>query len=180
MNNSIQTPADPWRRHKLVAIPILALILAIVMVRNFAGTGPALPIAPPPRPTRVLASNATIIAPNQGAKHSTDTWPKLAIEDILAKNPFGSWDTAETNRTAAANSTNASHSAKLDSANSGETLTSAEQAEKLPSEKVQAVYHDAAGTAAIVDSHIIRPGDALDGGVKVVDVTNDGIMVKKP
>ncbi len=180
MNNSVRTPTDPWRRHKLVAIPILAVILAIMMVRNFAGTGTPPPIVPPPRPTRILTSSATVIAPDPAATRSAAQWPKLALEDIIAKNPFGSWDTADTNRTAAENPANASHLAKPGSADSDETATSTEQAERLASEKVQAVYHDDAGTAAIVDSHVIHPGDTLDGRIQIVTVTDDGIMVKKP
>lgn len=180
MNESMQNSADPWRRHKLVAIPILAFVLAIMMVRNFAGTGTSPPITPPPRPPRIPAPTATVIAPNQGANHVAAQWPKLDLDDIIAKNPFGPWNASDRSRSASANQAEPAQTASLRSADPRETSSANEQSETTPTEKVQAVYHDDAGTAAIVDSHIIRSGDALDGGVKVIDVTFDGITIRKP
>jgi hypothetical protein len=175
-----QKSADPWRHHKLLAIPFLTLVLAIVMYRNFLGTGTSPTIAPPPpRPTRVSPPGATVVTPIQAAKNDATQWPKPKLDEIIAKNPFGPWKAADIDSAATANRSNAAHSASIHTADSGEKSSGNEHAETLSIEKVQAVYRDTTGTAAIVDSHIIRPGDKLGNGLGIVQISDDGITVKQ-
>ncbi len=179
MSNVRQNAVDPWRRHKVMAIPILALVLAFMMYRNFARVGTSPPIAPPPRPARVPAPSMTVTSANQVTEHNATQWPKLSLDAIIAKNPFGPWNATIASSSATANQSNAAHGTSLRSADSKETPNSSEPVENRLNEKVQAVYHDATGTAAIVDSHIIRLGDKLDDGRQVTGIAEDGIIIEK-
>lgn len=181
MSTTTQKPADRWRHQKLAAIPILALVLAGMLYRNFAGGSDAPPFAPPPpRLMRVPLHGATAVVPNLISKLDAKQWPKIELEEIIARNPFGTWNSTDVNSAVASSSSTSAQKIGSPSADSREPTNQIKLTETVTTEKVQALYRDAAGAAAIVDSHVIRPGDALEGGFKVIEVTNDGITVKKP
>lgn len=171
-------PVDPWRRHKLIAIPFLVLILAVLMYHNFAGSGVTLPIAAPPvRPARIAFPSSSVVATNAAVNTNDKQWPRLDIEEIVAKNPFGPWSSNDVATVAASGNTNSKATVDPRSAVSQDRPDSSAQT-AMANEKVQAIYHDALGTAAIVDAHVIHPGDTLANGVQILNVTEDGVILK--
>lgn len=178
MSTANRKSVDPWRRHKLIAIPFLVLILAVLMYRNFASSGVTQPIATQAaRPARIVVPNSSVAATNAGVNANDKPWPKLDIDEIVAKNPFGPLSSNDAAVDAATGNTNSKAGEGPHSADSEDRPHSRAQT-ALANEKVQAIYQDAIGTAAIVDAHVIHPGDTLDNGVQILNVTEDGVTLK--
>jgi len=190
MSSSPSRPTDPYRHLKLAAIPALAGILGLVLYSNFSGsdappsqvgrvvaapltTQPGTPGPAQPAPV-VPASNITVPTAGPSNRAAITPWPKIDLEEIVSSDPFHTMNVpvpAEAGTPAASADKSATGPTGLTSTGNVDTT------ETIAIGKVQAIYRDTAGAAAILDSHVVRPGDVLDSGAVVVDVTPDGIVV---
>lgn len=178
MNTPRRKIVDPRRHYKLAAIPVLVIVLAWQLYGALSHSG-APSASAPPLPAKIGSTPSPLSAPTaKPVRSDWSKWPRIDLKEIIACNPFVPWTSsasddasfmAETTPTSAATAgETASESAAMKADKSGLKFNG----------KVQALYDDRAGTAAIVDARIIRPGDLIDGGLEVKKVTNVGIIIE--
>ena len=169
---------DPWRRHKLAAIPLLVIVLVVSLYRSLSRS--EMPTANAPAlPTVNISTGSHLPTPaNTPAKCDWSRWPRIDLKEIVASDPFVPWLSSDSEPASVVAKTNAISSANANSTTEGNSITTVDEPAAILNEKIQALYQDDTGSAAIVDSRIIRPGDALDGGFEVVGITSEGIIVK--
>lgn len=152
-----------WLR--LLAIPALLIVLvAVVFWPSQAGSGTDESSVPTPRAARVRT--AALVSIN------TPVWPAAHIEDIIAFNPFTPPIPAPAPAAAGADPQDPESAA-------GEPSAERRRAAELQNSngKLQAIYIDDRGAAAIVNSRVLRVGDLLPGGDRIVAITPQGIQL---
>jgi hypothetical protein len=151
----------PQQWAKLALIPALILVLLVVLcwpAQDEAGAGGE-PVA--------LSPGAANPSSGKQPDAARSKWPKARLEDLLALNPFEPPQAPQSAET-------------LPEANAAREVSSEEPAQPpaIPIGKLQAVYFDAHGAAAILDSKVIRVGDTLPNGKRVVEITSRGIKLE--
>ncbi len=148
------------KKIKLAAIPILLLVLVCVI---------AWPNGKPSQvelsPLNSLAVD-TNIEPLQAVTAHKILWPEANIEEIAAFDFFKPLEKPKAIDTAAMSPTANLEDDKI--------LTR----DRIELVKVQAIYRDQRGAAAIVDSRIVRVGDSLSEGARIVEITDREVFVK--
>ncbi|MGE0610591.1 MAG: hypothetical protein AB7O62_26110 [Pirellulales bacterium] len=173
-----KTPAE---RRKLALLALLAVLFVVVLYWQFAGAGgsPAaadLAVARPPRtvyPAAIPESHGT----------ARRDWPTADLSETIAHNPF---------RMPAQfiPPPEPEQVVELDE----QAVAAVEQAQAEPIEeqlpavepppfqwpvKVQAVFVDARGAAAMVDSRVVRVGDRLESGARVIEIAPGHVMLQR-
>ena len=152
------------REHvKLALIPVLGLILVAIAFQPAKTEG-----VPATAATSPLSAANSAAALNQAAEGGRPNWPEMRLEDLVACNPFEPRSVPvpqELPATAPTAESNPDHAP-------------AEPPPHTPGQ-LQAIYHDARGAAAIVDSQIVRVGDVLEDGSRIVAITSQGLELER-
>lgn len=151
-----RTPQQ-WLR--IALIPTLAAIL-LVLTRSLV-TGDSQAVEALAMEKGEVNSLPTSVVPA-----ATSKWPEMKLADVIAFDPFELPKTEQTRETTVVSSAmdqNAPNRSAAEAASVGE---------------VQAVYIDSRGTAALVDSKVMRVGDMLPDGRRIVEITTQGIRLE--
>ena len=163
------TPTPKW---KIALIPILAATL----IWNLSGSGTGSSNASPE-----FAAEDTNASVSSGAARldslveSLPPWPQFSLEQLVKHDPFALNGELKS-LTSKLNPTVAS---ELDEGSiqptGGARMTLDELSKKNP---VTAVIDGPRGRAAIIDSRIVRVGDVLEDGIRVVGIQKSGVIVE--
>ena len=179
---------------KLGLIPALILVLvAVVFWPSGESSSSIEPIG--------LAPTTAIKPANKDVKTAAPKWPQVSLQELIAFNPFEPYeptdDQPEYVRVESTQSLGLFHSfLSADAIEAFKTKWwpgSGEQdaAKKIKSAKndkpphyasigtLKAVYFDARGAAAILDSEVVRVGDTVPGGRRIVEITEQGIKLEE-
>lgn len=184
MNPSSTTQNPIVARVKLGLIPLLVLILGVVLYQNSRSSGDSAPVtsaatSPPapsaPSPSAAVSSGAEIASPLQASKTSSPrTWPHYPLAAIIAADPFTPVQVTTLDPSAEI-ATTPPLEVQAEPTPSPET---ASRWEHLLHEKISAVYVRGTRTVALMGSRVVQIGDELEGGLRVVAVDADGILVE--
>ncbi len=167
----MKTNATPGDRLKLAIIPVLCLVLAAVLfwpdgqqgntVSAVDSAGGALPSLP----------QTSLHQPLPEAMHRP--WPTAQLDDVVALDIF---QTLRSQRPVVTSE------AKIN-ATDPDPLNVTDDLDPVPAPRIavgnlQAVYQDAQGMVAILDSRIVRVGDVLPDGTRVAAITSKEIFVQ--
>lgn len=166
--------AGDWKPHttaqwfKLALIPALGVGLLVVLWQQ---------------PKAQTAETTTLSVQGQGEASPRDAstvaetvpprpiWPKARLEDLIAFNPF---DAKQAHGLEPA--PQSEHEVNERSAtHTGDKSRS----RPVTSGEVQAIFVDAHGSAAVLDFGIVRVGDVLPSGDRVVEITREGIKLER-
>ncbi|MGN6545525.1 MAG: hypothetical protein ACTHK7_10795 [Aureliella sp.] len=161
-------PKTPAQWIKLALIPVLGIGLLVALWQQPKPADEPAATAPTETPAVTTAAE-TPAAPTSLKKSA---WPKARLEEVLAFNPFEAQHTVEL-----------AEGAEADAVGAESISTVARPGDKsrprlVATGKLQAIFVDAQGAAAIFDSQVIHVGDALPSGGRVVEITSDGIMLE--
>jgi hypothetical protein len=142
-----------YERYKLALIPALGLVLAAILFW-------------PSKPGFQPAATSPVVAetPSRAPKTTATpkTWAGTTWNEVGEFNLFDPPPTPEPE---------------------GKTIDSTASSERMERERsnsvtpqIQAIYQDARGAIAIVDSKVVRVGDTLDGR-RVAEITSSGIVL---
>ncbi|HEY2413098.1 MAG TPA: hypothetical protein VGI40_12690 [Pirellulaceae bacterium] len=175
----------------------LAVVLAIVFVGVMANSALTI-LRPSPPPNRQAAKSqpppaspathaaapapsapVTAQAPSETLKDnsSKQAWPKFALDEIIAYDPFAiakAADPAALSKSSAA----AAGDTKTATAATDESKTASSASETALTGRIHTVYQRGGRTAALIGSKTIRPGDQLEGAGRVVEVDQSGLMLE--
>ena len=160
MNQPIVARKNPSNAIRLFLIPALVLVLITVLfwpVANKADT------------TSLQLSQDSLemaTAPSEN-KSNRRIWPVFRLNDVIACNPFRPLQTK---------SSSASMD-KPDVTGAGSIDHAANEVASSTPGTLQAIYLDAHGAAAILDSRVVRIGDILANGSKVVAINSQGVSL---
>lgn len=160
-------PKTPGQWLKLALIPALSLTLLVVLWQPFASHTDATPAVAPQSSVANSTAPADVAT---GTSPAQRVWPKARLEDVIAFNPFQAEQTSEDEEAAQADEAGGSSVVGPSGHKSRPRLVS--------SGNLQAIFVDAQGAAAILDSQVIRIGDTLPSGGRVVDITTKGIKLE--
>jgi hypothetical protein len=153
---------------KVALIPVLSLVL-------FKVTRPS----PSPDPTGdvVVAVDGAAPAADRAQPNRTLPLPELTLSDALSCDPFRSLS-IPTRPAEAPLQPPADDMPEPPPAASPPVNRLAERAATLKQLKVSAIFPSAKGGAALVDSKLVRAGDVIAPGVRVVEVRRSDILVR--
>lgn len=152
---------------KISLIPVLLGVLALVLWPGSNSQNVELALDP----AEILAEENSPVTPVSSTSNSEKSvWRKADIQDVIAFNPFEAYSPKE------------SQSAG-DGETNGSGLPSAEHPDDSRSQEaavgtLQALFVDSQGAAAILDSQVIRVGDTLPSGARVIEITAEGVKVE--
>ena len=149
-------------RIKLALIPVLGLILVAIAFWPAKTEG-----VPASAATSSLSAANSAAALNQTAAGPSPIWPEIRLDDLVAHNPFEPRSVPVPKEMPAASPTAA-----------GNPDPAPAEPPAHPPGQLQAIYHDARGAAAILDSQIVRVGDVLEDGSRIVAITSQGIELE--
>jgi hypothetical protein len=152
LNVKLLASMSQRQRIQLVSIPFLAALLLYVLM-------PASTVEPP----AALATAAPPVADQKAAAESRPVLPEPIppLPALLVANPFES-------RPGARSTTDAPIQPTADS-------TRARQATAFDKVRVTAIVQSASGPAAMVGDRLVRIGDTLENGLRVIHIDATGV-----
>jgi hypothetical protein len=173
---------------KLAAVAILGVILLAVVYWQFGGgeqatatsEGQAAGDEPAagrqrsrrtPRPSTVATESVSV---------AKSTWPAFALEEILQHNPFDLPHSLTENLSATPDEIADESEEELNRQREAERQRLAKQEaalSKLQKSGMTVYFEDTHGSAAIIGSRRVRPGDLIEG-FRVVEVKPDGVVLE--
>ncbi|MEZ6068085.1 MAG: general secretion pathway protein GspB [Planctomycetaceae bacterium] len=185
----VNQSGDPTLRRKLGLIAILACILIGLLYRNVRNSNAAAdssvaaaavdsPVTSPTdasTPTSASASSATTAIPTSASCRPKLELPKISLAEIVKYNPFRSpvLTPPEPELEPVAVAAVAVNVAETD------VLPDPPPAQLDPQVKVSAYLERNGQRMAMVDGRIVREGDALGDGLRVLAIRRDGIVVER-
>jgi hypothetical protein len=178
-----QTDRKTFAHHaKLAMIPILALVLAIVLYRNLSSSGVAVLRTPTAQSNDQPLAGGPRPAPEKRIDRERPPWPQVDLNEIVASDAFQPWPSSEPARPSseparkdAVPETGSRKNGNHDAAQNAGVTTKPQASNRG---KLKAVFRDGTGEAAIVGSRVVRRGDVLEGGARVVEINAHGIVVE--
>lgn len=198
-------PADRRRpekpltaRWKIAAIPVLSLILLWTLTHRPTDSGPDAPAdtemteadsaQPAPAASTELTADAgspaSATPENQQVAIPPEpridrNWAVTSLHDVTAFDPFTLRGALEERAALAPPTAPAIADASPEPPAAADASVSAPQPEYDVSQyRLQAVFNSPRGPAAIVDSRIVRIGDELEPGLRIVRITPSGLIVE--
>lgn len=162
MSKPINARKHPSNSIRLLLIPVLAMVLLAVVCWPTAKQANLASLQ--------LPLNSVEMAPQLGENTANrPVWPVVHLDDVISCNPF---------QPLLMNSAEASI-AMHDDAGTEEIENTDSKAASVPSTPgtVQAIYFDARGAAAILDSRVVRIGDILANGSRIVSIHAQGVSL---
>jgi hypothetical protein len=181
-----QTNRKTFAHHaKLAMIPVLALVLAIVLYRNLSSSGVAVLRTPTAQSNDQPLAGGPRPESEKRIDRKRPPWPQVDLNEIVACDAFQPWPSPEPARPSSeparkdavpetGSRKKGNHDAAQNTASAG--VTTKPQASNRG--KLKAVFRDGTGAAAIVGSRVVRRGDVLEGGARVVEINAHGIVVE--
>lgn len=182
----------PAERAKMALIPVLLVAFGGVLYGRFIGTSaggsPKAVELAPPSPAAAGPGASTSTASGAG-KTTVRQRPRANLPEVIANNPFRRplrpavpdlSEPAEAEATTTESEPAANEPPESDSAL---IVVEAEEVPRAPRrwpQKVQAVFIDEQGAAAIVDGRVVRLGDLLESGARVVEISATAVMFEMP
>lgn len=147
---------------RLFLIPALVLVLIAVLFW---------PVANKNNTTSLQLSQDSLemaTAPSEN-KSNRRIWPVFRLNDVIACNPFRPLQTKSSS--ASMDKPDVTGAGSIDHADNKVAVASSTPG------TLQAIYFDAHGAAAILDSRVVRIGDILANGSKVVAINSQGVSL---
>lgn len=165
MSNSKAASTKKFNPVQMVLMPVLGLVLVAVLF------WPKANIAAPPA--------VAIMTVDQGDTRGTATqevkqsriWPVTSLEDVLAFDPFQPMKSQLSQLTSPV----VPQSTQIDRLKN-DTREDVVSPSNLGA--LQAIYFDTRGAAAILNSRVVRVGDVLANGSKVLEITAKGVAIE--
>lgn len=157
------------RRWKPLAIPPLAITLGFLLwgpERAPSDGGVSIP-SPPVAAVSANSSESGAPQPQQRP------WPTVDLEQLVRFSPFDELPSLA-RRDLPTTPPGEPPAPVLPDAAEEQPGT----ASWLPPSKVDAVYQSPRGIVAVIDSRVVRPGDWLEGGGRVVSISVSGVLVE--
>ncbi len=169
---SITRPTTPaW---KIALVPILAIVLVWNLASPSTRTLDAT-IAEPSDPEDATIKTTgphLAAAPFELPQPQLKTWPTLDADTIAGFDPFAlSGALAQRSIVVAP-----THRVKEHVAESEATREKTQLEEAARQLNVQGIFKGSSGVAALVDSRIVRIGDEIEPGLRIVQITPTGIV----
>lgn len=169
------SPAVTEKR-KLVIILSLSILLAGVLYRAFIASEKPQTNAPPAKPTtspQPLLSTLTRLpghAPEKPPRH----WPNQTLAEILKHDPFSTTTQklAEGNQPPTAG--------RQGAALAGQLQQRPSPVPRFTNKVPEMMFHSRYGTMAVIDSQVVREGEILPNGTRVVEIRPDKIILERP
>lgn len=161
-----------WAR--LAAIPLLVVVLIGVLCWPSGDSDATVEVA-------ALAPNAAPTRQAEKNQPATSKWPKARLEEVIAFNPFEPPMPEKVQQLpedllAEADALERARADQADAPTSQRELP----VTTVPIGKLQAIYFDTHAAAAIVDSKVLRVGDELPGGRRILEITAQGLKLEGP
>jgi hypothetical protein len=172
----------------MALIPVLGLVLLFVLWPS--SSEPSTDSAATAVAPEATASSATTSAPVQEAASGPATsssnqpkkWPVIELATILQHDPFA--QLAALSETAVAG-TPPSQPGGEQPSTEAETAASQELQKRLldrlaglKQKHVSALFVSQRGASALIDSKVVREGDLLEEGIRVVAIGTDGVVLR--
>lgn len=157
-------------RTNLIKLGVIPLLVVVLVATLWYGSRPL----PSSTPEGVAAlSTRSRKARQPAAQKTKPDWPKFDLNEVIAVSPFGPRTPfgAPTPTESESTESTAIDSVPPPKGDQQRTLTAADG-------ELQAIYQTSSGAVAVVNSRIVRPGDLLAEGVRVVEITNDSVVVE--
>lgn len=158
------TTARQWL--KMALIPSLVLVLVAVVCWPTKKQGDAIQ-------TTLMTSDVSNKSATKPATVKPSKWPTMLLEEIVAFNPFDPHPVLPPVDAHEELNTLGEPTVSNEKQSTREALP-----RPAPSGTLQAVYFDAKGAAAILDSKVVRVGDVLPSGDRIVEITAQGIKLE--
>jgi hypothetical protein len=162
---------------KLVIIPVLAILLIVMLHHAFSGPNDSQTNPPPVNSTtsRQVPPATLTNLPKRTSKIPLRHWPKKTLAEIFKYDPFST----TTQKLAKRNQPPTA--AREESALAGQmehrhSSTVSRFTNKIP----EMMFHSRHGTMAVIDSQVVREGEILRNGTRVVEIRPDGIVLERP
>ncbi len=172
------TPPSPiTEKLKIVIILVLAISLVVMLYRAFSTPGDSQTNTPPVSSTtsqQVLLTTLTRL-PKHTSKNPPRPWPNQTLAEILKHDPFSTTTQklVEGNHPPTAGREESALAAQTEHRDSP---TVPWFTNKIP----EMMFHSRHGTMAVIDSQIVREGEILPNGTRVVEIRPDGIVLERP
>ena len=163
MSNSKAARTKKFNPVQMVLMPVLGLVLVTVLFWPKAKVVETVVVATIPDGLGDIPVVATPI------EKSLPTWPVAKLKDVLAFDPFQPIHSQSTALLVVPKNTQIENTAHDESV----VVSTPNNLGTL-----QAIYFDTRGGAAILDSRVVRVGDVLANGSKVVEITAKSIAVE--
>ncbi len=168
MTSAHSTTGNYRERFKVAAIPVLLIVLVAVVAWRMKGANSEQPVESIQlvHPTSTRAEHPAALRPK---------WPTTTLEEVISLNPFDPLPSSPREPGQQPAAMNEEASAQPSEAVA--PILENSQAE-IRIGNLQAVYRDAHGLAAILDSRVVRVGDVTSDGGRIVAITEHGITVE--
>ena len=170
-------PSAITEKLKIVIILVLAISLVVMLYRAFSTSGDSQTNTPPASPTTSQQVPLTTLTtlPKHTSKNPPRYWPNQTLAEILKHDPFSTM----TQKLVGGNQPPTA--AREESALAGQTEQRDSPTVPWFTNKIpEMVFHSRHGTVAVIDSQIVREGEILPNGTRVVEIRPDGIVLERP
>ena len=180
---SLKSPtANQRQRWKAALIPLLGLVLVAVLLWPEPIERPA---ASDARSAVATRSPAALVSASSAIESASegDRWPQVELEAITAVNPFVRPPAIQRllDKPVKPKDVEVSGSSNGDPQppqTASSTTVSAAEPPPVDDVKLQAILASDGGRTALIDSQIVRPGQLLPNGYRVVDITPTALVLE--
>lgn len=180
---SLKSPtANQRQRWKAALIPLLGLVLVAVLLWPEPIERPA---ASDARSAVATRSPAALVSASSAIESASegDRWPQVELEAITAVNPFVRPPAIQRllDKPVKPKDVEVSGSSNADPQppqTASSTTVSAAEPPPVDDVKLQAILASDGGRTALIDSQIVRPGQLLPNGYRVVDITPTALVLE--
>jgi len=160
-------PTSRWSaRVRIALIPGLAAVLIGVLCWPSTEPGSV-------EPSTVVTA-ASPSAPQPASDPGLEqTWKDIEIAQAKENNPFAGLGLPNASQALELNPESASQQTP-----SNRSSSQLDDAATIRTLRVQAVLHTEDGFCAVIDGKVVRIGDSLPDGIKVLAISHDGIVVR--
>ncbi len=180
---------DSSQRRKVALIPMLGIVLIGVVFwpaneeNTSSGKNGSTNSDSEALEAAALGSNA--VATEAEANRSKKVWPRIALAEILSFDPFSlplsfsSQPVADKSASDVDSDRQAATAKTAAAPDETDDLERLEQLkESLERHTVSVIYYSEQGAVALIDSKLVREGDLLADGVRVLKIGPKGVIVE--
>ncbi|MCH2117126.1 MAG: general secretion pathway protein GspB [Pirellulales bacterium] len=162
---------------KIAIIPVLATLLLVMLYHAFSGANESQTDTPSVSSTTTRQVPQATLAklPPRTSQNPLRHWPQQTLAEILKYDPFSitPQQPGEQNQPPTTGGEKAALAGQMKQPHSA---TDSRFTNKIP----EMMFHSRHGTMAVIDSQVVREGEILRNGTRVVEIRTDGIVLERP
>jgi len=162
---------------KIAIIPVLATLLIVMLYHAFSGANDSQTDTPRVSSTtsRQVPQATLAKLPNRTSQNPLRHWPQQTLAEILKYDPFSitTQKPGEQNQPPTIGRERTALAGQMEHAHS---TNDSRFTNKIP----EMMFHSHHGTMAVIDSQVVREGEILRNGTRVVEIRTDGIVLERP